>query len=29
MSEYTYTVDVIGDDALTDSVIMRTVNLAV
>ena len=25
MSEYTYTVDVIGDDALTDSVIMRTV----
>ena len=25
MSEYTYTVDVIGDDALTDSVIMKTV----
>ena len=25
MSEYTYTVDVIGDDALADSVIMKTV----
>ena len=25
MSEYTYTVETIGDDTLTDSIIMRTV----
>ena len=25
MSEYTYTVDVIGDDAVTDGLIMRTI----